>query len=172
MIENPKINFFRIENIYNHPDVVNELTSLKHSVADTSAIYCDHLVGNHELSSKAINKMAKFIYLIRDPKQTLSLILEDKSLNYTIDTAYSYYIFRMRRIYEMIKVTNNLFLTWNDLSDANLQSNLSEFLNVDFKFKKLNVVRHVSSSVPSDILIKAEEIYEKYLFNIKKLIGH
>lgn len=130
-------------------DIVNPISHPQDLIELTQGYNCPcgfHLLYNHEFSCRELYKNSKFIFLIRDPRQTMSALIEN---GFTASQAYNYYIFRIRRIYEMFKETNGTFYLWNDLYKDRID---------------------LSNKLPRNLLDKSENIYEKYLFHIKSIL--
>lgn len=161
--------FYRMNKQYDHPDVLFELMTLEHDLRNNSAVYADHLLFNIDFACPAIYKISNFVYFIRDPKQTLGLII--KNHNFNIEKAYSYYIFRIRRIYEMYRDSGGVFFTWDDLFNNRdqIKSDLEDYLQFDINLNLNLEYEDNSSVIPRDVLKKSEKIYEKYFFHMREI---
>lgn len=148
---------------------LESLTNRIHKAGDHPlAIYGDHILYNFLFSCKKIYEISKFIYFISAPRKCLNKILE-KHPEYDQDRAYNYYIFRIRRIYEMAKKTPKaLFLTYDNLQSPELFHIIEKYLNVNLK--KQNFEEGACKNVFNEILVeKAENCYEKYFYKINQL---
>jgi len=110
--------------IYTHP---TDLDSLKNK--DRYAkIFIDTIEFNYSIASTALYKCCKFIYLIRNPKQSL---VEITRVGYSHEAAISYYLFRLRRMYEMACQTpNGIFLTYEDVLKDGGRKLVGDFIGV------------------------------------------
>jgi hypothetical protein len=168
--QNERIDLKNQRLMYEHPEVLNHLFSFKHKNPNSASIYGDLLLNNKDFTCKSFYKFAKFIFLIRKPEETLPLILiNDK--NYTQETAYMYYSFRLRRLYEMaFEIKNFIFLKYDDLI-LNKKNNIKEYLKlneeIEFTFNSDQITPFVN--VNPLIINKANKCYEKYLYKINQL---
>ena len=96
--------------IYTHP---TDLDSLK--IKDRYAkIFIDTIEFNYSFASTALYNCCKFIYLIRNPKHSLGKMVKD---GYSRESSINYYLFRLRRMYEMAHHTpKSLFLRYEDMN--------------------------------------------------------
>jgi hypothetical protein len=108
-----------------------------------------------------------FIHLIRSPI-CLNLIKEKINPNFIIRK----YLYRLRRICEVAKRTpNSIFLTFEDLKNENSMNTIKEFLSLKYapiapELSSLEVKKDI---IPYNLLIKAEESYEKYYAFLKNV---
>jgi len=156
-----RIQWYKTDLLYDYPMQIQVLTSYEHKAPTSSAIWMEELLYNHHFSHKQVYKMARFIYLVRDAKPTLSSIIEKKE---ECQAKYKYYIFRLRRIYEMARKTkeNSLFLTWNELTRG--FERIEEFLEVDnLNFKKEDFkIPEENPLIPSEVMASAKDYYDKF----------
>ncbi len=110
--------------VYTHP---TDLDSLKNK--DRYAkIFLDTIEFNYSFATTSLYNCCKFIYLIRNPKQSLGKMVKD---GYSRESAVSYYLFRLRRMYETAYLTpGSLFLTYEDMFKEGGRTLISEFLGV------------------------------------------
>ncbi len=85
--------------IYDDPLLATEaLLSVKHKYSNSVGMYVNEVLYNYQISHKQIYQFCEVVYLIRDPKSSVK-VLKPKDAEYAVD----YYVFRLRRIYEMAK---------------------------------------------------------------------
>lgn len=130
-------------------------------------IYFDHILYNHEFSCKELYKYLSFIFVIGEPKATLSNIIFKEI--YDQKTACNYYCFRLRRIYEMIRRSkNHLIFFKEDLSKQEIYDNIQKMMNIKDKLKiKIKNKEKQEIKIDRNLLEEAEYFYEKYRYKIK-----
>lgn len=168
-----KNKFFMISNnsmYYDSFESLEKLVNKKHKMGDhPKSIYGDHLLYNFLFSCKRLYQISKFIYIISRPRRTLNLIIKNH-LEYDQERAYNYYIFRIRRIYEMIKKTPDcVFLTYEDLQLGKYSFIIQEKFN--FEIKSQSFEMNYENLFNEVLIEKAEKYYEKYFYKIKNIIG-
>ncbi len=163
---NPRIQMFNTDYSYSNLKDLDILFLKKHKCTNVSAIYGDTLLLNNSLSSDHLLKWCKFVYLIRPAKETIGEIVTKH--NKKPEFAIRYYIFRLQRIYQMVKSTPEaIFLTWQNLVDGEGYDIIEKYLYLKDKLKKISFEKQDSFDVGN--IAEAENAYEKYLFNISKL---
>jgi hypothetical protein len=92
---------------YTHPlNLENLRVNYAHTVLDI-------LNFNHSLASTSFYECCQFIYVVRDPRFSLGEIVSN---GYSKKGALNYYLFRLRRMYEMSHYTPGaVFLTYDQL---------------------------------------------------------
>jgi hypothetical protein len=132
-------------------------------------VYFDHILYNHEFSCKELFKYLSFVYVIGDPKKSLDNIVYNKT--YDERTACNYYCFRVRRIYEMIKKSNNCLAFFDeDLQNDETYNKIHQMLGIKDKIKiKNNTQDKKEIYIDRNIMSEAERFYEKYRYKIKSL---
>ena len=129
----------------------------------------DCLLHNHMFSARDSYKDCKFIYLIDEPRYVLPKLYEINQ-HPNVNNMKSYYLYRLRRICEMAKRTENaVFLTRRDLSNPMSYEIIENYLNLK---EKLEIVRKNddylnTESIPQSVLDETELAYEKYLYYLK-----
>jgi hypothetical protein len=120
-------------------------------------------------SARDSYKDCKFIYLIDEPRYSLPKI--QKTNKYpSINSIKSYYLYRLRRICEMAKRTENaVFLTRKDLRNPMSYEIIENYLNLK---EKLEIVQKNDDylsidSIPQSVLDETEVAYEKYFYYLK-----
>lgn len=169
---NTKIQNYNIlyKNIYSSPLNLKTLIDNSHKLNNKSAIYMDELMFNYQLSFNEAFKYCKFIYIIREPKAVINYLMVNHKMKYNF--ASRYYTYRLRRIYELTKKTENgIFLTWDDLFKQESYNLIKDFLNLNnfdldesyLNSYKRNFDLNYSESFYKEIISS----YESYLFKIK-----
>lgn len=111
------------------------------------------IVNNTTITNKRIYN-CHFIYLIRNPSESLQSILDS---GYSYNGAVKYYCHRLRRIYEMTHFTKkHILLDYEDLSE----DNVNNFLGTNIKIHKTSVVKLHDSYLEN-----------KYLYYKNKMFG-
>jgi hypothetical protein len=157
---------------YTHPTDVDDLIGLGHKLRNSAAIYGDHLVYNTDLQHKRFYSFGHFIYLVRSPRETLNEIITHPNSNYTEDSAFRYYVYRLRRMCEMAKRTpKGVVLTYQNILDG-------KGLNLIEDLLEINSIKHdplvyqdkvIEDNFSPDLMEKAEESYERHLYYLKQL---
>jgi hypothetical protein len=126
-------------------------------------LYVNEVLYNYQISHKAIYHSCEIVYLIRDPKTSIKF-LKPKDAEYAL----SYYIFRLRRIYEMTKDTEGaVFLTWDDLMNKKGLQLLSKRLDLpDLEFKEYGTEKKLFE-LSKNMLNEAERAYELCLYRVR-----
>lgn len=151
-LKNHNVCCVQTNKVYTHP---SDLDSLK-SLDNYAKCYIDTILYNYSLCSTAFYKFCKFIYLIRNPKESFNYMQD-----YSEESAMSYYLFRLRRMYEMANKTGGLFLTYEDMCSEEGGKLLQEFLEL----KQLPKVRAEEMTEMN----VSERGYGKYLAMFKRL---
>jgi hypothetical protein len=147
---------------YSDPHILSYLDSIPHKLRNSAAIYMDHLLFNFMLSSKAFYKICRFIYLVREARPSITNIIENQ---YKVLPAARYYAFRLRRICEMCKQTPGaVFLTWEDIATGRGLPLIKQYLNLKENLIKPEMPMATQTELPLDIIQKAQESYERYLY--------
>ena len=151
----------RSDVIYDHPsqliDFKNKCNLISGRKIADAECYIDHIIYNHQIVSKSFYDICKFIYLIREPIGSLQEIINS---GYNISSAENYYLFRLRRICEMItKTPKCVFITYDDLISnkiKKLEDLLELKLNLDIKSDEILI------DIPHSIVNNCKKAYEKY----------
>ena len=164
---NPRIMSIKTNKVYQHPFALDNLTATPHKLRNAAAIYLDELLFNHSLCCDYIFEICQFIYLVREPRETLNNILQD--VGYHPYSAYHYYRHRLRRLYEMARKTPGaVFLTWEDVVSGSGLRLIENYLNLKEPIQP--VTADSSKNLVHPFIVKAAEItYEKYLYKCRKL---
>jgi hypothetical protein len=132
-------------------------------------VYFDHILYNHEFSCKELFKYLNFVYVIGNPKKSLDNIVHNKT--YDERTACNYYCFRVRRIYEMIKKSNDCLVFFDeDLQNDETYNKIHQMLGIKDKIKIKNKIQDKKEIyIDRNIMSEAERFYEKYRYKIKNI---
>jgi hypothetical protein len=130
-------------------------------------VYFDHILYNHEFSCKELYKHVNFVYIIGNPKKTITNIVYDNV--YNEKTALNYYCFRIRRIYEMIKRSKNCICFFDEeIYNSEIYNKIHKMLGIKDNLKiKTKTKEKKETKINKKILDEAEEFYEKYRYYIK-----
>ncbi len=122
---------------YLSTDSLNDLSTIISSnkeLKDYAPVHGDKIVYNKDFSCSELYKFCKFIYLVREPESCIRQIVVNH--NYTLQGAYNYYKFRMRRLYELSRKTNNsLLVDYKDLISGEGFYELEKFLYLKNKIR-------------------------------------
>lgn len=161
----PRIDGYRTENIYDHPDKLFLLTSSVHKRDNAAAIYMDELLYNHSLTFKPLCNFCKFVFFVREPRGSLNQLVSEKI--YNAERAARYYRYRLRGIYEYIcRVRTAPVVTWDDLKAGNLKS-VEEYLDMPLQIKAVKDT--TLDVVPSQYINECQDAYERYLMQARKV---
>jgi hypothetical protein len=172
--QHPKIQGYNIAplNFYTNPLNLLSLTEQDHKLNNRSAIYMDHLLFNHHLSTKAAYQECEFVYVVREPRAVLNFLVRNEKLKPIF--ALRYYTYRLRRLCEMAKRTPGaVLLTWDDLVANRGMSFIEEYLGLKQKIQwDNNVISHLNESflknlVSLEMVSEAEIAYQQYLYYLK-----
>lgn len=123
-------------------------------------VFVDRLVMNHELSHDFYYENVKFVFLVREPEESIKYIME---IGYTEAAALRYYSYRLRRLCEMArKAKHKIVVTWGDLADKSAFPAIKEFLGV----KELTSIYRPEKSketVTPATVSSARRCYERHL---------
>jgi hypothetical protein len=168
--EHPSIQVWSSGIIYDSMDKIILLNRADHKDRTTRAIYGDQIFYNHAFYCKAAYGACKFIYIIDSPKIPLNLMLSDRYYP-SVDSADSYYRFRLRRIYEMAKNTPGAVVLTRDMLLAGKGLDLiEEYLDLNSPLPRLSFKENKVEEklVPSE-LASSENAFERYLYRLKSL---
>lgn len=149
--------------IYDDPSATESILSTKHKYSKTVGLYVNEVLYNYQISHKGIYKTCEIVYLIRDPKSSIKFV-KPKDAEYALN----YYVFRLRRLYEMAKETKGaIFLTWDDVvNQKGLKLLSNRFGLSDLQFKEFASEKKLFE-LPKTMLNEAERAYELCLYRIK-----
>lgn len=150
-LENKRTQLVRSTAIYEHPSILCKLIT-EHPYS----IYLGDVLYNIQMPRTEVYQMCDFIYLVRNPR----FLKLDKLLT-------DYYVFRLRRLYEMARVTGGIFLTWDDV----VNGKGLRLIEREYGFSKMSFDGQVEQSVinPPNLLQEAERAYELCLYRMGKL---
>jgi hypothetical protein len=148
---------------YDHPRFILSLSATEHKYSNSIGLFINEILFNYQISHKSIYNVCDFIYLARSPKETFSQINSDLSF------FSNYYIFRLRRMYEMARETKNaMFLRWEDVENGKALKILEEKLHLPEKLEFDNE-SHIKKQLSVKLLREAENAFELYTYRINKL---
>lgn len=165
--QSPRIEFFPSHSIFAHPDNLNHLFANSHKNTTANAIYGTQLFLNESISGKSLYHSCWFIYLIRRARPAITEIIRKKS--YNPKTAIDYYIFRIRRLYEMAVQSGSVVLTWDDLQMSRGLDTVQEYLKLKLPIPtRQELFVEPTDLLPQSQVEKAEEVYESILYRINR----
>lgn len=164
----PRIQGFR-QGIYDNRLSLVNLVSQPHKEDTSAAIYMDELLLNSSITDKRIYPECRYIFVIRDAKDTLNELVVTKK--YTPIHAANYYLMRLRRMYSIAKQQpDSVLLTFDDLESGRGGDIIADYLELD---RPITIMPATSLKLDNMIDLKlVEEMsygYEYWLHNLKKL---
>lgn len=168
--DNNRVQIYNQGAEYDHPTSLDWLFEAGHKNTTAAAIYGDHLLFNMNLTCKRLYDVCHFIYFVRPARATLNEIA--KTCRYSEQGMFNYYVFRLRRIYEMAKRTPGaVLLTWENAKQGKGFDLIEDYLglNTNLSPEHQHFVARFPDQVNYSVIGKAEEAYEKYLFHMKHL---
>ncbi len=153
------IHWMREGFVYKHPtDITAYLSAIRHK-----GVFLNEILYNYQIAHKGVYQAANFIYLIRDPASAIQI---NKAKDAAL--AVNYYVFRLRRIYEMAKETKNaIFLSWYDLTDRDGFALINTRLQIYGRFEP--IVEKKLLGLPSNYLREANQAYNLCLSRMRKI---
>jgi hypothetical protein len=164
LAQNKVIQWMQDGIIYDDPvQSVESILSSKHKYSELVGLYINEVLYNYQISHKKIYQACEFVYLIRNPKTAIKILKPNDSI-----FALNYYIFRLRRIYEMTRETKGaVFLTWEDLVSQKGMKYLTKKFNLpDTTFEEFKPDKKLFD-LPKPMLAEAERAYELCLYRVK-----
>lgn len=161
---------YKKENIYRSMQDVYFLTERKHKLKTSARIYMDHLLFNYQFSCKQAYENCKFIFIVREPEETIEFLVSNKL--YNKKDAISYYLYRIRRICEMAKNTKEgLFLTHTNLKNGKGIQEIKDYLNIKerFNFVFENIENKNKNILTYKEIENLNQVYEKYLYFVHNI---
>jgi hypothetical protein len=157
---------------YFHPVSLLNLLSYHHKLPNKAAWYMDKLLFNYQLTTSVAYKECKFVYLIREPRQTLNyMIIQGK---FAAPYAIRYYLYRMRRICSMAaKTPGAVLLRWEDLNSSGMEL-IKEYLALPTPIESPleSEISALDTQFSSDMIghstmKEVEQAFEKYLYFLR-----
>lgn len=160
---------------YSHPEILDYLFSQGHKLNNSACFYGDLILFNKNISSKSFYSFSNFIFLIREPEFVLNSLIQSDKFNEL--SAYRYYSFRLRRMYEMTHYSKKYkFLSYNDLFLDETYKEILSYFKIKGKINRINPDKVIlNNKISKNLLNKANDTYEKYLYmfkNINHLTNH
>lgn len=152
---------------YSSPLVLMSLLTIPHKNKTKAAVYMDQLNFNLSLTCKNFYDLAKFIYIVREPRATLNMLVENEK--YSELSACRYYCFRLRRLFEMKRKTPlSPVLTWDDICSGKKNEEISEYLNLKEPLNlKVEEFKPSIERVSYDTIRFCDIAYEYYLHRMR-----
>lgn len=161
---------YKKENIYRSMQDVFFLTERKHKLKTSARVYMDHLLFNYQFSCKQAYENCKFIFIVREPEETIEFLVSNKL--YNKKDAISYYLYRIRRICEMAKNSKDgLFLTHANLKNGKGIQEIKDYLNIKerFNFVFENIENKNKNILTYKEIENLNHVYEKYLYFVRNI---
>lgn len=161
---------YKKENIYRSMQDIYFLTERKHKLKTSARIYMDHLLFNYQFSCKQAYENCKFIFIVREPEETIEFLVSNKL--YNKKDAISYYLYRIRRICEMAKNTKEgLFLTHANLKNGKGIQEIKDYINIKerFNFVFENIENKNKNILTYKEIENLNQVYEKYLYFVRNI---
>lgn len=144
---------------------VESILATKHKYSDKIGLYVNEVLYNYQISHKKVYEACQFIYLVRDPKSAIRVLKPNDAA-----FALNYYIFRLRRIYEMTKETKGaLFLTWDDLVSQKGMKYLTKKFDLPETIFEEYAPEKKLFELPKPMLAEAARAYELLLYRVKNI---
>lgn len=150
--------------IYDDPVLsVESILTTQHRYSEKIGLYINEVLYNYQISHKKVYDACQFIYLVRDPKSSIRIVKPNDATY-----ALNYYVFRLRRIYEMTKETKGaLFMTWDDLvSQKGMKYLTKKYSLPDTPFAEYRPEKKLFE-LPKPMMAEAERAYELLLYRVK-----
>ena len=161
---------YKKENIYRSMQDIFFLTERKHKLKTSARVYMDHLLFNYQFSCKQAYENCKFIFIVREPEETIEFLVSNKL--YNKKDAISYYLYRIRRICEMAKNSKDgLFLTHANLKNGKGIQEIKDYLNIKerFNFVFENIENKNKNILTYKEIENLNHVYEKYLYFVRNI---
>jgi len=161
---------YKKENIYRSMQDIFFLTEQKHKLKTSARVYMDHLLFNYQFSCKQAYENCKFIFIVREPEETIEFLVSNKF--YNKKDAILYYLYRIRRICEMAKNSKDgLFLTHANLKNGKGIQEIKDYLNIKerFNFVFENIENKNKNILTYKEIENLNQVYEKYLYFVHNI---
>ena len=161
---------YKKENIYRSMQDIFFLTERKHKLKTSARVYMDHLLFNYQFSCKQAYENCKFIFIVREPEETIEFLVSNKL--YNKKDAISYYLYRIRRICEMAKNSKDgLFLTHANFKNGKGIQEIKDYLNIKerFNFVFENIENKNKNILTYKEIENLNHVYEKYLYFVRNI---
>ena len=168
--KNPRVQLEREDRIYNHPLVAKALTEKRHKLDSSAAVFIDEILFNQSFHCKSLYNTCKFIYVIREPLQTINGIIKEKTYDPLI--AVRYYCYRLRRICEMARMTPGaVLMNWDEMTTGESYGIIEDYLNLRDPILKMPELfdnfKVKDNSVDKKLMDSAERAFEYYFYYLK-----
>jgi len=168
----PVIQGFQVHQAFDHPSqILDFVAQAKHKNDTTLAVYMTPILSNFSISHKKICEMGKFVYLIRPPLHTLNTLVNGG--NFTPTHALDYYLFRLRRLAQMSKMTGGVLLTCDNLEKNEGWELVQKYLKLKTPIEgRAFQPAEINSQLHWSYVDKAQKAYEKtYRFMKNQLVN-
>lgn len=122
--------------------------------------FVDRIVFNHEFAHKSFYSDCLFVFLIREPENTLKHLVE---IGYTENAAARYYTYRLRRLCEMARQSKHkIIITWDELINKKAFPRIKTLIGA----KELNSIYKPyknEKTVSQATVSTCRRAYERYL---------
>jgi hypothetical protein len=162
LASHPRIDCFHTGMAYDHYDRIEQLVSNSHKDSRSNSLWADIILHNHSFTCKPLINISKFVYLLREPRESLAEIIATGK--YDMEMASRYYRYRLRGLCEYALRSAGYVLTYDrltDLSGVMRHIGLKGVLNIGPK-PSVPQVR-----ISESILAECDLSYEKYLRHLK-----
>jgi len=134
LAENPRIATIGHSGLsYQHPLHLNLLLSKVITGKPYPGFYLlDKLIHNYEFSCYELLKDSFNLILIREPAGTINHLVKEHG--YSLRSAKSYYLFRLRRLSEISRKCRVLFLEYPDLAKQETYGEIKKYLKIKGEF--------------------------------------
>lgn len=171
LCDNPRVMGYRLPIIYNHPTMLDQLTTKPHKLLNSAAVYVTEVLYNWQLCHRGFYDMCRFIYMIREPEGTLNQLV--RGHGYQPDFAVRYYCYRLRRICEMAKRTPGaVLLTYTDMATGEGLHLVDKYLSLKQPLAHepdWYEMRTWPNLVGLDGMQQAQRSYERHLHYLRHL---
>lgn len=162
----PRIDGFKSDMSYDHYDKIEALVSNPHKYNKSNSIWMDLLLHNHSFTCKAIMSICKFVYLMREPRESLSAIIATGQ--YDAERAARYYRYRLSGLCEYAVRSGGYVLTHDRLKElAGLEVHLGlkhgSLSEIPRAVSLKEAVSLKSETVPAALLEECDRSYEQHL---------
>jgi hypothetical protein len=150
--------------VYTDPIALDYAQRKTLEINSDARMFVDRLVYNYEFAHKSFYDNCYFVFLVREPEESLKTLLE---MGYNAKTASRYYNYRLRRLCEMSrKAKNKILVTWDELISKNAFTLIKNFVGM----KELNLIYRpykIEKTIDQDTVFSCRQCYDRYLNYLK-----
>lgn len=160
-LDQTKVQWIKETIVYDHPRKVKLLEEIDHKYR-SNGLFVNEVLFNYQICHKRICDFCNLIYFVREPNCLRTSKVE------TMESLLSHYIFRLRRMYEMVKDKGGIILTWNDLCNGRGIDLLNKQFNITVQF---NPEEPAYNLLPlhKSLIVRAQNAYERFIYRINKI---